>query len=52
MKGSRGRSRRGTVCREVWRVQDRRKINNGRKGKASAKKYGERGAALRGYGGG
>ena len=27
-----------TVYRKVWRVQDRSKINNRRKGKASAKK--------------
>ena len=47
MEGYRGRPRRGIVYREVWRVQDRSKRNNRRKGKAHAKKQGERGEALR-----
>ena len=38
MEVFRGRPRRGTVHREAWRVQDKSKINNRRKGKASAKK--------------
>ena len=33
MEGFRGRPRRGTVYREVWRVQDGSKINNRRKGR-------------------
>ena len=45
MEGCRRRPRRGTVYREVWRVQDRSKIKDRRKGKASAKK-GERGEPL------
>ena len=47
MEGFRGRPRRGTVYREVWRVQYRGKIKNRIKGKASAKKHIERGQALR-----
>ena len=38
MEGFRGGVKKGTVSREVWRVQDRSKINNRRKGNASAKK--------------
>ena len=38
MEGLGGRPRRGTVYREVWRVQDRSKRKNRRNGKASAKK--------------
>ena len=38
MEGFRGRPRRGTVYRKVWRVQDKSKINNIGEGKASAKK--------------
>ena len=37
MEGYRGRPRIDSVYKEVWRVQDRSKINNRRKGKASAK---------------
>ena len=39
MEGVRRKPRRYTaVYREVWRVQDRSKIRNRRKGKVSAKK--------------
>ena len=38
MEGFRRGPRIGAVDREVWRVQDRSKINIRRKGKASAKK--------------
>ena len=46
MEGFRGRPRRGTLYIEVWRVQHISKRRNRRKGKASAKKSGERGEAL------
>ena len=45
MEGYRGRPRRGTAYREVWRVQDISKRKDRRKGKAKAKKYVERGEA-------
>ena len=51
MEGVRGRPSRGTVYREVWRVQDGSKRKNRRKGLASAKKKGERGEAFRYIGG-
>ena len=40
MEGFRGRPIRGTVYRQVWWTQEKKKakINNKRKGKASAKK--------------
>ena len=38
-----------TVHREVWGVQDRSKIKGIKKGRASAKKQGERGGALERY---
>ena len=38
-----------TVHREVWGVQDRSKRKDRNKGKASAKKKGERGATLKRY---
>ena len=44
-----GRPKRGTVHRQVWRVKNRSKIKDGRKGKASAKKKGEKVYTLERY---
>ena len=41
MEGVRGRSRRGTVEREVWRVQDRSKRKNERERQAQVNKVNE-----------
>ena len=43
-----GGGMKGTVYREVWRVQDRSKRNNRREGKAGVRKYGESREAFRG----
>ena len=46
MEGYKRKLGRDTVHREVCGVQDRRKRKCSNKGKASAKKYGERGGTL------